>query len=72
MSQLQVKKVVAVCFLEAAKLTLEHVGAHRLELAQQGNEGRDGAAELPRIYGEVCATTCSAASAPTRSRCRST
>jgi hypothetical protein len=50
MSQLQVKKVVAVCFLEAAKLSLEHLGAYRLELSQQGV---DGNAELPRVYGEV-------------------
>lgn len=50
MRELQVKKVVAVCFLEAAKLTLEQLGAYRLELSQKGVQGRD---ELPRLYGEV-------------------
>ena len=50
MPELQVKKVVAVCFLEAAKLTLEHLGAHRLELSQSGATGRD---DLPRLYGDV-------------------
>jgi hypothetical protein len=50
MPLLQVKKVVAVCFLEAAKLTLEHIGAHRLDLSQQGITGPD---QLPRLYGDV-------------------
>lgn len=50
MSPLQVKKVVAVCFLEAAKLTLEHLAAYRLELSQQGIKGSP---DLPRIYGET-------------------
>lgn len=50
MPELQVKKVVAVCFLEAAKLTLEQLGAHRLELSQQSVAGPE---ELPRLYGDV-------------------
>ncbi len=50
MPQLQVKKVVAVCFLEAAKLTLEHLGALRLELSQMG---APGPADLPRLYGDT-------------------
>ena len=50
MPQVQVKKVVAVCFLEAVKMTLDHLGAHRLELSQQGVQGSP---ELPRTYGEV-------------------
>lgn len=50
MPEVMVKKVVAICFLEAAKLTLEHLGAFRLELSQQG---ASGPAELPRLYGEL-------------------
>ena len=50
MPELQVKKVVAICFLEAAKQTLEHLGTHRLELSQQGVPGPE---ELPRLYGDV-------------------
>lgn len=50
MPELQVKKVVAVCFLESAKLALEHVGARRLELSQ---EGGNSAGELTRLYGDV-------------------
>jgi len=50
MPELQVKKVVAVCFLESAKLSLEHLGAHRLSRSQSGVAG-PGA--LPRMYGDV-------------------
>lgn len=50
MFPLQVKKVVAVCFLEAAKMTLEQLAAYRLELSQKGI---NGSADLPRIYGET-------------------
>lgn len=50
MPQIQVKKVVAVCFLEAVKMTLDHLGAHRLELSQLGVPGSP---DLPRTYGEV-------------------
>lgn len=50
MPQVQVKKVVAVCFLEAVKMTLDHIGAQRLELSQQGVQGSP---DLPRTYGEV-------------------
>lgn len=48
MSVVRVKKIVAACFLEAAKLSLEHLGAHRLEL-----DGRraPGAGEVARHYG---------------------
>jgi hypothetical protein len=50
MSVVQVKKVIAVCFLEAVKLTMEHLGTHRLEMAQQG---APGSPEVPRLYGEA-------------------
>lgn len=50
MVTLQIKKVVAVCFLEATKLTMDQVGAHRLALSQQGSAGPP---ELPRLYGEL-------------------
>ena len=50
MAEVQVKKVVAVCFLEAVKMTLDHLGAYRLELSQQGMQGSP---DLPRTYGEV-------------------
>jgi len=50
MRQLQVKKVVAVCFLEAAKTTLEQLGAHRLELSEQRTPAP---ADVARIYGDV-------------------
>lgn len=50
MPELQVNKAVAVCFLEAAKLTLEHLGARRLELAQSTvNTPRD----MTRTYGNA-------------------
>lgn len=50
MAQVQVKKVVAVCFVEAAKMTLEHLGEHRLTMSQQGIAGPP---DLPRLYGEL-------------------
>lgn len=50
MPELQVKKVVAVCFLESAKLSLEHVGIRRMELCQKGSSR---VSDLPRIYGDV-------------------
>lgn len=50
MPQVQVKKVVAVCFLEAVKLALDQLGAHRLELSQQGVKGSP---DLVRVYGDV-------------------
>jgi hypothetical protein len=50
MSSLQVKKVVAVCFLEAARMTLEHVTAHRLATAQ--HTAPDGN-QITRLYGDV-------------------
>lgn len=46
----QVKKVVAVCFLEATKLTLEHLAAHRLEHSQRMGTGTS---DLTRLYGEA-------------------
>lgn len=39
-----------MCFLEAAKTTLEHLGAYRLSLAQ---EGTTAPPDLTRTYGEV-------------------
>lgn len=50
MVQLRVKKVVAVCLLEAVKLTLEHLGARRLE---QTGRARPVCDDLPRVYGCV-------------------
>ncbi|MEZ6037618.1 MAG: hypothetical protein R3F29_09065 [Planctomycetota bacterium] len=50
MPAIQVKKVVAVCFLEAAKLTLEHLAAHRLELSQRGSGAQS---DLTRIYSDI-------------------
>ncbi|MEO6596784.1 MAG: hypothetical protein ABIP94_18715 [Planctomycetota bacterium] len=50
MPVIQVKKVVAICFLEAAKLCLEHIASHRLELSPNGAPGRQ---DLPRLYGET-------------------
>lgn len=50
MGIVQVKKVVAVCFLEATKLTLEHLGEYRLTLSQQSIAGSP---QLPRLYGET-------------------
>jgi hypothetical protein len=50
MPELQVKKIDAVCFLEAAKLTLEHLAAHRLGLSQSSV---DSPKELTRLYGNV-------------------
>ncbi len=49
MAALQVKKVVAVCFLEAVKTTLDHLGVYRLELSEKGVTGP---AELTRAYGD--------------------
>ena len=50
MPSVQVKKVVAVCFLEAAKMTLEHLAEYRLTISQQGIQNIP---DLPRLYGEV-------------------
>lgn len=50
MGAFQVKKVVAVCFLEAAKMTLEHLASHRLEQSQRPGAG---ASDLTRLYGET-------------------
>ncbi len=50
MPQIQVKKVVAVCFLEAVKQVLEQVCAFRVELSQQGVPGP---AELTPLYAET-------------------
>lgn len=50
MPELQVKKAVAVCFLEAAKLTLEHLAAHRLSLSQTSV---DAPKDLTRLYGNA-------------------
>lgn len=51
MPAVQVKKVVVVCFLEATKLTLEHLGAYRLELTQRASSPTSP--DLARLYGEV-------------------
>lgn len=50
MSQLQVPKPVALCFLEAAKVALEHLGVRRLELVDHASRP---AVELTRLYGDV-------------------
>jgi hypothetical protein len=49
-AQIQVKKVVAVCFHEAAKMVLEQLGARRLELSEHGTQTP---ADLTRIYNDV-------------------
>ncbi len=46
MDSLKVKKIVAVCFLEAAKMALDHLGAYRME---QDSRGVQGSADLPRL-----------------------
>ena len=50
MARFQVKKVVAVCFLEAAKLTMDHLGQYRMELSQRGT---DGPKDLTAQYGDL-------------------
>lgn len=50
MARYQVKKVVAVCFLEATKLTMDHLGQYRMELSQRGNEGPK---DLTAQYGDL-------------------
>ncbi|MGB3965591.1 MAG: hypothetical protein WBO45_02590, partial [Planctomycetota bacterium] len=50
MPQIQVKKVVAVCFLEAVKLALDQIGAKRLE---QSQTDMHKGSEFPRVYGEI-------------------
>ncbi len=50
MPAFQVKKVVAVCFLEATKLTLEHLASHRLEQSQRVGAG---ISDLTRLYGDA-------------------
>ncbi|MCA8974881.1 MAG: hypothetical protein KDC98_09165 [Planctomycetes bacterium] len=49
MKPVKVKKIVAVCFVEAAKTALDHLGSQRLELDGSGDSSR---AELSRHYGE--------------------
>ncbi|MBK8099931.1 MAG: hypothetical protein IPK26_22745 [Planctomycetes bacterium] len=50
MARFQVKKVVAVCFLEATKLTMDHLGQYRMELSQRGT---DGPKDLTAQYGDL-------------------
>ncbi len=50
MPALRTKKVVAVCFLEAVALTLEHLREHRLTLTQDRERGHG---EILRVYGEM-------------------
>ncbi|HLQ36613.1 MAG TPA: hypothetical protein VK348_02340, partial [Planctomycetota bacterium] len=49
MVQFQVKKIVAVCLLEAAKVTLDQLGQFRMELS---NKGREAPKELGSLYGD--------------------
>jgi hypothetical protein len=49
MPALKVKKVVAVCFLEAVKMTLDQLGVHRLELSERGAVSP---VELTRAYAD--------------------
>lgn len=49
MPQVVVKKVVGVLFLEAAKVTLDHITTQRLEQSTRGQDGH----ELTRLYGEM-------------------
>ena len=50
MAPFQVKKVVVVCFLEAAKLALEQLGALRIE---GSDRGASAAPELTRVYADA-------------------
>jgi hypothetical protein len=50
MTRYQVKKVVAVCFLEATKIALDHLGQYRMDLSQRG---ASGASSLPGVYGDL-------------------
>ena len=50
MAQNQIKKVDVVCFLEAVKMTLDHISRYRLEMSQRGLRG---ASDLPQLYGDV-------------------
>lgn len=50
MAPFQVKKVVVVCFLEAAKLALEQLGALRIEASERG---APAAPELTRVYADA-------------------
>jgi hypothetical protein len=50
MVQFRVGKVVVVALLEATKVTLEHVGVQRMELAERGV---DDSRKLMSLYGEV-------------------
>lgn len=51
MPPVQVKKVVVVCFLEATKMSLEHLASYRLELSQRSSSPTSP--DLARQYGEM-------------------
>src|SRR5689334_195766 len=46
----QVKKVIAVCFLEAAKTVLDQLGQYRMEMTDRGVDNNK---DFPQIYGDV-------------------
>lgn len=50
MVRYQAKKFVVVCFLEAAKTVIDHLGQHRMQLAQEGQEGPK---DLVATYSDI-------------------
>jgi hypothetical protein len=46
----KVKKVIAVCFLEAAKTVLDQLGQYRMEMTERG---LDNNKDFPQVYGDV-------------------
>lgn len=46
MEILRVKKIVVACFLEAVRMTLDHLGRHRMAMAEECPP------ELPQLYGD--------------------
>ncbi|MBM3962520.1 MAG: hypothetical protein FJ306_11540, partial [Planctomycetes bacterium] len=50
MSRLRLLKTVALCFVEAARVTLEHLGVRRLEFTEDSSRM---VAELSRVYSDV-------------------
>jgi hypothetical protein len=50
MVRYQAKKFVVVCFLEAAKTVIDHLGQYRMHLAQEGQEGPK---DLVATYSDI-------------------
>lgn len=51
MALIQLQKVVAVCLLEATKLTMDHLGKHRMEMGEGG--GPELGRTLTTLYGDL-------------------